>query len=46
MITMATLESQSVLGSEERNKADSLQIRILWLTEGQDVLGSIAVIRS
>ena len=31
---MATLEAQSVLGSEERNTADSLQVRILWLTEG------------
>jgi hypothetical protein len=31
---MATLEAQSVLGSEERNKADSLQVRTLWLTEG------------
>jgi hypothetical protein len=31
---MATLEAQSVLGSEERNKADSLQVRTLWSTEG------------
>jgi hypothetical protein len=46
MIAMALLEAQSVLGSEKRNKADSLQIRILWLTEGQDVLGSFAVISS
>jgi hypothetical protein len=34
MIAMATLEAQSVLGSEERSKADSLQVRTLWLTEG------------
>jgi hypothetical protein len=41
---MATLEDQYVLGSEERNEADSLQVRILWLTEEQDVLGSFDVI--
>ena len=31
---MATLEAQSVRGSEERNKADSLLVRTLWSTEG------------
>lgn len=46
MITMALPEAQSVLGSEKRNEADSLQVRILWLTEGQDVLASFAFISS
>ncbi len=41
---MDLLEAQSVLESGKRNKKDSLQVRILWLREGQDVLGSSAVI--
>jgi hypothetical protein len=44
MIAMVTPEAQYVLGSEERNKGGLVTNSILWSMEGQNVLGSFAVI--